>query len=149
MTSATLGELRAKVGAQLGTSAWHTVDQEMIDTFARVTRDEQWVHVDRDRAAAGPFGTTIAHGYLSLSLCSRFLEECLDVRGVGMALNYGVNRVRFPSPVPAGARVRGRAELLSLDPVPGGSQAVIRVTVETDGGHKPACVADLVVRYLD
>ena len=147
MTTATLDELRAKVGEPLGTSAWHTIDQDAIDTFARVTRDEQWIHIDPQRAASGPFGTTVAHGFFTLSMCARFVHECLAVSDARMAINYGVDRVRFPSPVPAGARVRGHAELASLDDVPGGAQAVIRITIETDAGPKPACVADTVVRY--
>jgi acyl dehydratase len=146
-TSETVEGLRCRVGEQLGTSAWQGIDQGMIDTFARVTRDEQWIHVDRHRASIGPFGGTITHGYLTLSLCSHFLAECVEVEGVQMTLNYGLNRVRFPSAVPAGAHVRGRALLLSLDDIDGGVQAVIRMTVETDRGEKPSCVADLVIRY--
>lgn len=147
MTTTTVKELRHKVGEDLGTSAWHTVDQQAIDLFARVTRDEQWIHMDTQRAARGPFGGPIAHGFLTLSLCSWFLAECLAVDGVEMVINYGLNRVRFPAPVPAGARVRGHAHLLSLEDVPNGAQAVIRITVETDGWDKPSCVAEFVVRY--
>jgi acyl dehydratase len=147
MTTATVDELRSRIGEQLGTSAWHAIDQESIDQFAELTRDEQWIHVDARRAATGPFGRTIAHGYLTLSLCSWFLAQCLDVHGVQTVINYGIDRVRFPSPVPTGARVRGHAQLLSLEDVQGGAQAVIRITVETDCSEKPSCVADVVVRY--
>ncbi|ADB52429.1 MaoC family dehydratase [Conexibacter woesei] len=143
-----LGELRDYVGAALGTTAWHRLDQTSIDTFARVTDDEQWIHVDPARAADGPFGTTIAHGFLTLSLCAGFVGQVLEVRNVGMLVNYGLDRVRFPSPVPAGSDVRGHAELLSLDAAAGGLQAVIRMTIEVRDAAKPACVADTVVRLL-
>jgi acyl dehydratase len=148
VSTLTLEQLQTKIGEPVGMSSWHTIDHGMIDRFAHVTRDEQWIHIDPRRAAASPFGTTIAHGFLILSLCSHFLEECLEVRGVTMALNYGLNRVRFPSPVPSGARVRGQAALISLESIPGGAQAVIRMTIEHDRGDKPACVAELVARYL-
>jgi acyl dehydratase len=146
-TSETVEGLRSRVGEHLGTTAWQEIDQDMIDSFARVTRDEQWIHVDRLRASTGPFGGTIAHGYLTLSLCAHFLASCLEVEGVQMAINYGLNRVRFPSAVPTGGRVRGHAQLLSLEDVKGGAQAMIRMTVETECGEKPSCVADLVIRY--
>lgn len=148
MTVATIDELRAKVGDQLGTSEWLTIDQAAIDTFASVTHDEQWIHVDRERAAAGPFGGPIAHGYLTLSLCAYFLRACLEVRGASMAINYGLDRVRFPAPVPVGARVRGNAELASIEDVRGGGvQAVVRITVEREGSERPVCVAEVLVRY--
>jgi acyl dehydratase len=146
-TAETVEGLRSKVGEHLGTSGWHRIDQDMVDTFGRVTGDEQWIHVDRERALTGPFGGTIAHGFLTLSLCARFLAECLGVDAVELAVNYGLNGVRFPSAVPADARIRGHAQLLSLEDVEGGAQVVVRMTVETERGEKPSCVADLVVRY--
>jgi acyl dehydratase len=147
VTSATIDELAAKVGSELGVSGWQTIDQETIDTFAKITRDEQWIHVDTSRAEAGPFGTTIAHGFLTLSLCTSILEECLVVSDARMTINYGLDRVRFPAPVPAGSRVRGHTTLVSHTPSDDGAQLVLRIEVETDAGPKPACVADLVVRY--
>jgi acyl dehydratase len=146
-TVADLDALRAKVGSPLGVSAWRAVDQAAIDDFARVTGDAQWIHVDPRRAAAGPFGTTIAHGYLTLSLCSAFLTELLEVRSARMAVNYGLDRVRFPAPVLVGSRVRGAGTLASVDDVADGARAVIRMTVEVEGAAKPACVADLVVQF--
>ena len=136
------------VGARLGASAWRTLDQQAIDAFAEVTGDRQWIHVDASRAAGGPFGTTVAHGFLTLALCAGFLDEAVAVQGAAMQLNYGLDRVRFPAPVPAGARVRGVVELTSAADVPGGVQAVFRITVEIEDQPKPGCVADLVVRFL-
>jgi acyl dehydratase len=147
-TQLTLDELAAHVGESLGSSEWLLIDQETIDTFARVTHDEQWIHVDPVRAASGPFGATVAHGYFTLSLCATFLSQCFSVTDAAMALNYGMERVRFPAPVPVGARVRGHAELQSVQEVAGGVQVVIRVTVESDASPKPACVADTVARFL-
>jgi acyl dehydratase len=142
-----LGDL---LGAELGPTSWLEVPQERIDAFAAATDDPQWIHIDPERAAAeSPFGTTVAHGFLTLSLCVPMLCEVLPP--IGLALNYGVNRVRFPAPVPAGSRVRGRFVVRSVDPLPaaagpGGEQAVLEATVERDGGAKPVCVAELVVR---
>jgi acyl dehydratase len=147
MTDVTLDELGSKIGQDLGASAWYAMEQDVIDTFARITHDDQWIHVDRERAADGPFGAPIAHGFLTLSMCAVFVYECLTVREVSMSLNYGLERVRFPAPVPAGACIRGVARLVAFDERPDGAQAVIRITVETDAGSKPACVADLVTRY--
>jgi len=136
------------VGAPLGSSEWMTIEQADVDSFAAVTRDEQWIHVDPARAAAGPFGATIAHGYLTLSLCSHFLEQIFAVDGAAMAVNYGLNRVRFPAPVPVGARVRGHATLAAAKDVGGGAvEAAVAVEIEIDGGAKPACVAEAVVRF--
>jgi acyl dehydratase len=140
-------ELVGLVGATLGTSPWYSIDQEGVDTFADVTHDRQWIHNDVERAAEGPFGATIAHGYMTLSLCSPFLADVLEIRQLSLALNYGLDRVRFPSPVPVGARVRGRARILTAAGIPGGVQVVVRMTVDAEGGEKPVCVADLVVRY--
>jgi len=145
-TVASLDELAGLVGARLGTSAWRTLDQATIDAFAEATGDRQWIHVDPERAAAGPFGTTIAHGFLTLSLCAAILHETLAVGGTSMQVNYGLNRVRFPAPVPAGARVRGVVELAAVEDVAGGVQAVLRTTIEVDGQAKPACVAELLAR---
>jgi len=139
-------ELGGHVGARLGVSAWRTLDQATIDAFAEATGDRQWIHIDPERAASGPFGTTIAHGFLTLSLCAAILDEALAVGGTSMQVNYGLNRVRFPSPVPAGARVRGVVELAQLTDVAGGVQAVLRTTIEVDGQSKPACVAELLAR---
>ena len=141
--------LHDRVGQRLGVSAWRAVDQESIDLFATVTGDRQWIHVDPRRAASGPFGTTIAHGFLSLSLCAAFVDDALAVENAGMQVNYGLDRVRFPAPVPVGSRVRGVVDLLRVQEVAGGVQAVVGITVEVAGGAKPACVAELVIRFLD
>ncbi len=143
-----LDELRAAAGAELGVSEWHEVNQEQINAFADATGDHQWIHVDADRAAAGPFGTTIAHGFLTLSLAPMLLHEIYEVHGVSMGINYGVNRVRFPAPLQSGSRVRARARLETVDDVSGGIQAVTHVEIEVEGTAKPCCVADLVSRFL-
>ena len=136
------------VGKPLGQSDWLTMTQDRIDTFADATDDHQWIHVDPARAKAGPFGATIAHGYLTLSLVSRFLPQILEVRGMKMGVNYGTDKVRFPAAVKAGARIRGKGELIAAERTKdGGVQATIRVTVEIDGEGKPACVADTISRY--
>ena len=141
-----IAELEAAVGSHLGYSAWHTVTQEQIDLFAEATGDHQWIHVDPQRAAAGPFGGTIAHGYLTLSLLPALVQELYRVEGVRMGVNYGLNKVRFPAPLPVGSAVRATAELVSAEPVPGGYQLVSRVTVSADGSDKPCCVAETVTR---
>jgi acyl dehydratase len=141
--------LRAAVGQHLGFSDWHEVTQEQIDLFAQATGDHQWIHVDPERAGAGPFGTTIAHGFLTLSLISMLARQVSRVDGVAMVVNYGCNRVRFPAPVPVGSRVRAGVVVRSVDDVPGGVQVVNEVTIERDGGDKPCCVAESVSRiYL-
>jgi acyl dehydratase len=142
-------ELLDAVGRDLGTTEWTTITQERIDQFAAATGDHQWIHVDRDRAAAGPFGTTIAHGYFTLSLCAPFLGELAHVGGISMGINYGIDKARFIAPVPAGGRVRGRGEVVATTEVPGGVQAVVRITIELDGAEKPAAVVDTVSRYLE
>jgi acyl dehydratase len=142
-----LDELRGLVGRRLGRSGWLVVDQALIDGFAILTRDEQWIHIDRALAADGPFGTTVAHGFLTLSLCSDLVSQSFVLHGVKMTVNYGVDRVRFPSPVPAGASVRATVDLASVDDVPGGVQAVLHTVVSVAGADKPSCVADIVVRY--
>src|SRR5215210_3888357 len=142
-------DLTALVGAELGVSDWHTIDQERVNAFADATGDHQWIHVDAERAAAGPFGTTIAHGYLTLSMLPGLMAQIWRVEGVKMGINYGLNRVRFPSPVPVGSRIRVVARLKEATPVDGGVQGVVEATVETEGGTKPACVAETVFRlYL-
>jgi acyl dehydratase len=135
--------VRDLVGTELGPTSWLDVTQERIDAFAAATNDPQWIHVDPERAAAGPFGTTIAHGFLTLSLCVPMLYEVLP-RSDGMVLNYGVNRVRFPAPVRSGGRIRGRFRVVSIDETPRGDRAVIEATVECEGVAKPVCVAELV-----
>lgn len=144
----TLDDLAALVGADLGTSSWVEIDQARINTFADATDDHQWIHVDPERAKDGPFGTPIAHGYLTLSLLIPMFSEVLDVRDVTTKVNYGLNKVRFPAPVPVGSKVRARATLAALDAVPGGAQLTVDVVVERDGGDKPVCVAQLLVRFL-
>jgi acyl dehydratase len=139
-------EVSALVGEELGASEWHAVDQERVNAFADVTGDDQWIHVDPERAAAGPFGTTIGHGYLTLSLLPALMSEIWRVEGVRMGINYGLNRVRFPAPVPVGSRVRVVARLKEATPIEGGVQGVVEATVEVDGGAKPACVAETVFR---
>lgn len=139
-----LGEL---VGVELGPSSWVEVTQERIDAFAAATEDPQWIHVDAERAAAGPFGTTVAHGFLTLSLCIPAVRELLPPSG-GAMINYGVDRVRFPAPVPAGARIRGRLRVASLEPAGDGERALVEARIECEGVEKPVCVADLVLLTL-
>ena len=142
-------QLLENVGKQLGASDWLEIDQERIDLFADATGDHQWIHVDPDRAAQGPFGSTIAHGYLTLSLVNLFLPQVVEVRGISMGVNYGSNKLRFPAPVPVGSRIRGSAELVEAEEVKGGAiQAVIRVTIEVEGSDRPACVVDTISRYV-
>ncbi|MDD9802231.1 MAG: MaoC family dehydratase [Deltaproteobacteria bacterium] len=137
------------VGSQLGPSGWLEIGQQRIDLFAEATGDHQWIHTDPERAKDGPFGGTIAHGYLTVSLVNRFLPELLEVRGVAMGVNYGADRLRFPAPVPAGARIRGKGEVLAAERVKGGAvQVTIRVTVEIEGGARPACVVDTISRFV-
>jgi acyl dehydratase len=136
------------VGRELGPTDWLEVDQERIDTFARATDDPQWIHVDPVRAADGPFGTTIAHGYLTLSLCVPLMSRTLGLTGYRMGINYGVNKVRFPAPLPSGSRIRGRFAVQSVDEVEGGEQGVVLATIEREGSDKPVCVAELVVRMM-
>ena len=142
-----IGELREAVGEDIGPTGWFEVDQQRIDLFAEATGDHQWIHVDPEKAAAGPFGTTIAHGYLTLSLIPSFTPQLLSVEGITMGVNYGVNKVRFPSPVPVGSRLRASARIAEVGDVPGGAQLVTVITVEREGGTKPVCVAETVVRF--
>jgi acyl dehydratase len=139
---------RLKAGAQLGPSRWVQIDQGRIDRFASATEDSQWIHTNRERAAAGPFGTTIAHGFLTLSLLPELWFELAGDGGYNVTVNYGVNRVRFPAPVPVGSRVRASFRVEDIEPVNGGDQARIVATVEREGHGKPVCVAELVFRFL-
>jgi len=140
-------DLLNAVGKHLGTSDWLEITQERIDQFADATGDHQWIHVDPERAKNGPFGATIAHGYLTQSLVNFFLPQIVEVRGISMGVNYGADRVRFPAPVPVGSRIRGSAELLAAEPVKGGVQSTVRVTVEIEGSERPGCVIDTISRY--
>jgi len=138
----------AEPGSHLGYSGWHEVTQEQVNRFAEATGDSQWIHVDVERAKAGPYGQTIAHGYLTLALLPMLIREVLEVGGVGMAINYGLDKVRLPAPVPVGTRVRGGAQLLGAEQRPRGFvQMTLRVTVEVEGGAKPAVVADSRTLY--
>lgn len=141
-------ELLDAVGQNLGTTDWLQIDQERIDTFADCTGDHQWIHVDPGRAADGPFGATIAHGYLTLALTNVLLPELIEVSNISMGINYGTNRVRFPNPVRVGSRIRGTAEIAEAEEIAGGVQVIIKVTVEIEGESKPACVVESVTRYL-
>ena len=146
LTITGIDELKAKVGEELGVSEWHEVTQEEIDAFADATGDHQWIHVDPERAAQSPFGSTIAHGLLTLGLGPRFTYDAYAVEGFAFGVNYGYDRVRFPAPVPVGSRVRMRAVLDSVDDVPGGVQFKVTQTFEIEGGEKPACVAEALAR---
>lgn len=143
-----LPELKTLVGQHLGHSEWRQVTQEQINQFADATGDHQWIHVDVERAKAGPFGGPIAHGYFTLSLAPVMLPEILQVGGISMAVNYGCNKVRFPSPVPVGSKVRVGATLAGVEDVAGGAQVIMDLSFEMDGQPKPACVAQVVYRYL-
>jgi acyl dehydratase len=139
-------ELRAAVGTSLGVSDWVTVDQSRIDQFADATDDHQWIHVDEERAKAGPFGTTIAHGFLTLSLLPVLVGQVFSVEGTKMGVNYGLNRVRFTAPVPVGSKVRAAVELADVSDVTGGVQVTTKVTVEIEGSERPAVVAEWLTR---
>lgn len=141
-------ELTAAVGETVGVSDWVVVDQARINAFADATGDHQWIHVDVEKAKQGPFGTTIAHGLLTLSLLPLFLQQISRVDGVRMAINYGFDRVRFPTPVPAGSRLRGVAKLVEVTRLEGAVQAKLTTTIEIEGGAKPACVVESIVRYM-
>jgi acyl dehydratase len=149
-TFTTLEEVAAAAGEDLGTTDWLEVTQERVDAFADATGDHQWIHVDVERAKAeSPFGGPIAHGNLTLSIIDGFREQLTEAKGFKLGVNYGWNKVRFPAPVPAGARVRAYSEVLSVDDVGGGWwQAVTKFTVEVDGNEKPVCVAESVARFL-
>ncbi|MCZ0943773.1 MAG: MaoC family dehydratase [Gammaproteobacteria bacterium] len=142
------GDLAGRVGARLGPTEWLVIDQARIDRFAEATDDHQWIHVDPQAAADGPFGATIAHGYLTLSLVNRFMPDLLTVADAAMGVNYGCEKVRFPSPVRVGSRIRGTGELVSAEPAGDGLQVLVRVTVEIEGQQRPACVADTLSRFF-
>ncbi|MFG2207759.1 MaoC family dehydratase [Streptomyces sp. NPDC048638] len=144
---ASVDELRGAVGEELGPSEWLEVDQKRIDLFADATGDHQWIHVDPEKAADGPFGTTIAHGYLTLSLLPTLVPRLMRVDNVKMGINYGTNKVRFPATVPVGSRLRATARIAEVTEVPGGVQLATVVTVEREGGDKPVCVAESVSRF--
>ena len=144
----TFDELKEAVGEELGTSDWLEIDQERVNAFAEATGDHQWIHVDVDRAKDGPFGGTIAHGYLTLSLIPQFTVQIFSLETPGAKLNYGVNKVRFPSPVKVGSRVRATASITDLSDIPAGRQMVTKYVLEVEGEDKPACVAETVVLLL-
>ena len=137
------------VGEHLGYSAWHNVTQEQVNKFADATGDHQWIHIDVERAKAGPFGGPIAHGYLTLSLAPILLAQVLQVEGVKMGVNYGTNKVRFINPVPVGSRLRGRFTMKAVEDIPGGVQMTMLATIELEGADKPACVAESVSRRYE
>ena len=145
-TYATLAEMQSLVGQDVGVGEWVVVDQAKIDLFAQATGDHQWIHVDPVRAASGPFGTTVAHGFLTLSLLPVLFETAFAIDDVRMGVNYGLNRVRFMSPVRVGSRVRGLFKLLSYEPLEGGAQLTMLATIELEGSAKPACIAETVSR---
>ena len=139
--------LNTLVGTDLGSTDWMLVEQSRIDGYADATDDHQWIHVDPARAAEGPFGSTIAHGYLTLALVNKFLPELITVTESSMGVNYGCEKVRFPSPVVVGSRIRGAGEVVSVEEVKGSLQIVVRVTVEIEGADRPACVVDTISRF--
>lgn len=141
-------DLLNAVGKHLGFSDWEVVDQQRIDQFANATGDHQWIHVDPEKAADGPFGKTIAHGYLTLSMANLFLPQVMQVDNTSMGVNYGCEKVRFPSPVPVGSRIRGGGEVMSAEEVKGGIQVVVRMTIEIEGADRPACVVDTISRFF-
>jgi acyl dehydratase len=147
-TQTTIAGLSGIVGKHLGYTSWHGIAQERVDRFAEATLDDQWIHVDVERAKAGPFGGTIVHGFLTLSLAPVLLDELLRVEDASRTINYGLERVRFPAPVPVGSRVRLGAELSSLEQVSGGVQTVLAFTFELEGSAKPCCVGELVLRFV-
>ena len=139
--------LKAKVGEHLGYSDWVEITQDQVNRFADATGDHQWIHVDVERAKAGPFGGPIAHGYLTLALGPGLLPTIIEVRGVSMGVNYGANKIRFPAPVPVGAKLRLGAKLLAVEDVTGGAQGTVEMTFEVEGAPKPSCVAEVIFRY--
>ncbi|MEU8205068.1 MaoC family dehydratase [Streptosporangium sp. NPDC049046] len=147
-TFANIIEFKAAVGEHLGHTEWREITQEQVNLFADATGDHQWIHVDVERAKQGPFGATIAHGYLSLSLLPSLMSELFEVGNLAMGINYGLNKVRFPAPVPVGARIRAEGELVDLKGTPSGYLANVRMTVEVEGGKKPACVAETLALYV-
>jgi acyl dehydratase len=149
LTITGLDELKAKVGEEIGVSDWHEVTQDAINEFARVTGDDQWIHIDTERAKETPFGGTIAHGYYTLSLGPMFSYRMFSVQGFAFGVNYGANRIRFPAPLPVGSRVRMRAALAGVEDIPGGAQFTVTQTFEREGGDKPVCVAEVLARVYE
>ena len=147
-TFGTVEEIESAVGEEIGTTEWVEITQDRVDRFADATDDHQWIHVDRERAATGPFGGTIAHGYLTLSLIPYFGSQLFALDNPGAKLNYGVNKVRFPHPVPVGSRIRGTVTIAEVTDIPAGKQMITRYVVEIEGVDKPACVAETVVLLL-
>ena len=147
MTTLTIDELEQSTGRDLGVSEWLDVTQELVNAFGKATKDEQWIHTDPERAAGGPFGRTIAHGYLTLALIIPMWGQVLEVHGISMGINYGMNKLRFPAPVPSGSRLRLGATLAEVKDVPGGVEAVVDAVIECEGSAKPACVAQVIYRY--
>lgn len=143
-----IDELESNLGQHLGYSDWHTVTQEEVDLFARATGDHQWIHTDTERAKDGPFGATIAHGYFTLSMVPVLSWEIYEVLGLTMSLNYGANKLRFPTPVPVGSRIRAGVELLEVNRTGTGANSITRTTVDIEGSHKPACVVENVALYV-
>ncbi|GAA0382939.1 MaoC family dehydratase [Microbispora corallina] len=143
-----LAELKAAKGEHLGYTDWREISQERVNLFADATDDHQWIHVDADRAKEGPFGGTIAHGYLSLALVPSFMQELFRVEGIRMAVNYGLNKVRFPRPVPVGSRVRAGAEIVDVKGTPAGTLANLRVTIEVEGADRPSCIAETLSLFV-
>jgi acyl dehydratase len=141
-------DLIGKEGTKFGPTEWLAIEQDRVDGFADVTGDHQWIHVDVERAKEGPFGATIAHGYLTMSLVNYFLPQLLDVRGFVHAVNVGADRLRFLSPVKVGSRIRAVGEILTVEPIKGAIQSVVRVTIEIEGQEKPACQIDTISRYF-
>ena len=139
--------LLTAIGERFGPTEWVAIEQDRIDLFAKATDDHQWIHVDLARAKDGPFGGTIAHGYLTMSLVNRFLPDLIEVRGVSMGINIGIDNLRFLNPVRSGSRIRGVGELVRAEKAKGGVQAVVRVTVEIEGQDKPACIVDTISRF--
>src|SRR3712207_3590781 len=144
-----IDDLKGRVGEEIGVSDWREVTQADIDAFADVTGDHQWIHVDPERAKDTPFGGTIAHGYYTLSLAPRFTEQALSLEGFAFAVNYGLNKVRFPAPLPVDSKVRMHAKLAGVEPVPGGAQMRLELTFEREGGDKPVCVAETLARVYE
>ena len=144
-----IDELKSRVGEELGVSDWHEVTQDKIDAFAEVTGDDQWIHIDPERAKETPFGGTIAHGYYTLSLAPRFSYDLFKLEGVAFGLNYGLGKVRFPAPMPVGDKVRMRMALQNVEDIPGGAQITMKLTFEREGGDKPVCVAESLSRVYE
>ena len=140
--------LMGSEGTQLGSTDWLRIDQDRVNGFADVTGDHQWIHVDVERARDGPFGGTIAHGYMTMSLVNFFLPQLIEVRGIAHAVNVGADRLRFLSPVKVGSRIRGAGEIVKVEEIKGAIQSVVRVTIEIEGSEKPACVVDTISRYF-